>query len=88
MTLHKRLTNATRRVLGPRSVMNTDRFRPHLSIAYGNTTVPVASLIPRIERLRSAPPAEMTVASVELVELHRKGPSYRYSEMYTTIFGS
>jgi 2'-5' RNA ligase len=88
MALHQRLTDATRRVLGSRSVMDTDRFRPHLSIAYANTTVSVASLIPKMEHLRSIPPVAMTVASAALVELYREGSSYRYSEMHSTSLGS
>lgn len=87
MALHERLTNATRQVLGPRSVMKTDHFRPHLSIAYANTTLQVASLLPEMKLLRSVPPVAMTIASVALVELRREGASYRYSEIRTTNFG-
>jgi 2'-5' RNA ligase len=77
-TLHRELTTATRAIVGDRCVMDTDHFRPHVSIAYANTTVLVPSLVPLLERLRSLSPVHTTVRSVALVELRREGRNYRY----------
>jgi 2'-5' RNA ligase superfamily len=45
LTVHERLTRATGRVLGDRCVMDTDAFRPHLSIAYAHDTIPMQELL-------------------------------------------
>lgn len=79
--LHRQLTTATRAVLGEQCVMDTSRFRPHLSIAYVNTAVPVASLLPTLEQLRAPPTVAVTVSSVALVELRREERTYRYEEV-------
>lgn len=78
LTLHSQLGAATQAVIGQRSVMHTSQFRPHLSIAYANTTVPIASLRPALDRLRLLPPVSVTVPSVVLVELRREDRAYRY----------
>lgn len=53
-------------------------FWPHVSIAYCNTTQPVAPVMAQIEALRHLPPAEVLVTSVALVELRREGRAYRW----------
>lgn len=55
-----------------------EKFWPHVSIAYSNTTQPTAPVVTQIEALRYLPPAEALVTSVALVELRRKGQVYRW----------
>jgi 2'-5' RNA ligase len=86
--LHRQLTTVTRAVLGEQCVMNTSHFRPHLSIAYANTTVPVTSLLSILEQLRTFPIATATVVSVVLVELRREGNAYVYDELRRIRFNS
>lgn len=81
LLLHRQLTTATRAVLGEQCVMDTSRFRPHLSIAYANTPVPVASLLPILEQLRTLPTVTVTVPAVVLVELRREKRTYRYEKV-------
>lgn len=88
LALHRELSVATRAVIGDRCVMNTAEFRPHLSIAYANTTVPVESLLSTLERLRSLPPASARVREVGLVELRREGRAYRYDVMAKVPFAN
>lgn len=76
--LHHELTAATHDVIGDQCVMDTNQFRPHVSVAYANTTVPVESLMPVVARSRLLPPVVTTVPSVALVELRREGRTYRY----------
>lgn len=87
LKLHRQVTVATRAVIGARCVMDTTQFRPHLSIAYANASIPVASLIPDLERLRALSPEEVTVSSVSLVELRREGRAYRFETMKTLLLG-
>lgn len=88
IAIHQRLTTATWRVLRGQSVMNTDRFRPHLSIAYANSTFPTSSLIASVDRLRTVPPVTMTLDSVALVELRREERTYRYLKLHEIRLGT
>jgi 2'-5' RNA ligase len=81
LELHRQLAAATSDVLGEKCVMDTEGFRPHLSIAYSNTVLPVAPLLPVMERLRQLAPVEVSVSSVLVVELRRVGRAYRYEEV-------
>jgi 2'-5' RNA ligase len=81
LTLHRELVAATHAVIGDQCVMDTSQFRPHLSIAYANAEVPIASLVPVLERLRELPPVTTVVPSVALVELRREGLKYVYDIM-------
>lgn len=81
LALHQVLAAATRRVLGGRAVMDTAAFRPHLSIAYANATVPVSSLLPVLADLRQLETTSAVVHAVELVELRRDGRTYRFEEL-------
>ncbi|MGH3885255.1 MAG: 2'-5' RNA ligase family protein [Pseudonocardiaceae bacterium] len=56
----------------------TEKFWPHVSIAYSHTTQPTAPVITQIEALRHLPSAEVLVTSVALVELRREGRVYRW----------
>jgi hypothetical protein len=66
--------------------MDSRFFRPHLSIAYTHTDVPVAALLPTLERLRELPTVPAEVASVVLVELRREGRAYRYDSLVRLLF--
>lgn len=86
MAAHDQLAAATGAVLGERAVMDGRSFRPHLSIAYAHTDdVPVASLVPVLERLRELPAVAVEVCSIELVELRRDGQAYRYDELMSLL---
>jgi 2'-5' RNA ligase len=78
LDLHRELAVATQAVIGDQCIMDTSQFRPHLSIAYANTEVPIASLVPVLERLRELQPVTTVVPSVALVELRREGRKYVY----------
>ncbi|WP_434447638.1 2'-5' RNA ligase family protein [Lentzea sp. E54] len=81
LELHRTLAEATQDVLGDADRMHTKDFRPHLSIAYCNQTVPVPDLLPLVSRLRALRPAATSVEAVSLVELRRDGRAYRYDEL-------
>ncbi|MGH3623368.1 MAG: 2'-5' RNA ligase family protein [Sciscionella sp.] len=81
MALHRALSGAAQAVLGQRSAMDTASFRPHLSIAYANTTQPIPPLLPRLNSLRTLPTTTVTIASTLLVELRREGRAYRYQRV-------
>jgi 2'-5' RNA ligase len=87
LALHGQLTDATREILRGRTVMDTGTFRPHLSIAYANSTVNVASLLPLLERLRSFGTTNASVCSVDLVELWRHDKTYRFETLVAVPFG-
>lgn len=81
LELHRTLAEATQDVFGDAARMRTKDFRPHLSIAYCNQTVPVPDLLPLVGRLRALRPAATFVEAVSLVELRRDGRTYRYDEL-------
>lgn len=56
----------------------SEKFWPHISIAYSNTTKPAAPIATRIEVLRRLPPTEVPATSIALVELRREGRAYRW----------
>ncbi|WP_436493201.1 2'-5' RNA ligase family protein [Actinokineospora sp. HUAS TT18] len=78
LALHRELANATNQVLGARATADTNYFRPHLSIAYANTEVPVPMLMPMFHELRGLAVVETSVSSVALVELRRDARAYRF----------
>jgi len=79
--LYDQLAVTTGTVLGMPAAMDRNAFRPHLSVAYANSNLPVASLMPTLERLRRLAPVETGVASVALVLLRREGQQYRYESI-------
>lgn len=85
--LHRQLAAATRTIRGAACPMKTSDFRPHLSIAYANRTIPLASLLPRMEALRSLPTETATISAVQLVELQRVGRAYRYDILHQLCSG-
>lgn len=64
-----------------------EKFWPHVSIAYSNTTQPTAPVATQIEALRHLPPAEVLVTSVALVELWREGRVYLWEELERARLG-
>lgn len=81
LELHRTLAEATQDVFGDADGMQTANFRPHVSIAYCNQTVPVPDLLPLVTRLRALGPVSTSVAAALLVELRREERTYRYHEM-------
>jgi hypothetical protein len=81
LAMHQELGEATAQALGSQPVMDTSRFRPHLSIAYANTRVPLAFLRTSVRELRKLAPITVSVSDVSLVELWRDGRTYRFSEV-------
>ncbi|MCP2243331.1 2'-5' RNA ligase superfamily protein [Lentzea aerocolonigenes] len=81
LELHRTLAEATADVFDDMDRMQTPNFRPHVSIAYCNQTVPVSSLLPLVGRLRALSPVSTSVVAASLVELRREERAYRYEEM-------
>ena len=53
-------------------------FRPHVGIAYCNTTVPMAKVAPIIRPLRNLPRVQTRITGANLVRLIRGEQSYRW----------
>lgn len=87
MELHRELTQVTRAIRGERCAMETSKFRPHLSIAYASTTIPMASLLSQVEQLRALPTENTVVFSVYLVELRREDRTYRFELLQSLRLG-
>lgn len=81
LAINDRLVVATSAVFGEQIIMDGRNFRPHLSIAYAHTSVPMPTLLPVLKQLRKLPTIAMDVRSVALVELHRVGRTYRYNTL-------
>lgn len=56
----------------------TSAFRPHLSLAYNNRRRPAAPVVEAVSGLRALPAVELSVGTVQLVELRREGRTYRW----------
>ncbi|MEU6510541.1 2'-5' RNA ligase family protein [Streptomyces sp. NPDC046942] len=56
----------------------TSAFRPHLSLAYNNRRRPAAPVVEVVSGLRALPDVELSVRSVQLVEIRREGRTYRW----------
>ncbi|MFJ3673979.1 2'-5' RNA ligase family protein [Streptomyces sp. NPDC090106] len=56
----------------------TSAFRPHLSLAYNNRRRPAAPVVQVVSALRALPSVDLSVATVQLVELRREGRTYRW----------
>ncbi|MGH8077086.1 MAG: 2'-5' RNA ligase family protein [Lysobacter sp.] len=54
-------------------------FWPHVSIAYCNTLTPATPVIERVAPLRSLPPAQVHVHTLDLVELQRESKTYHWN---------
>lgn len=56
----------------------TATFRPHLGVQYNNRERPAGPVIERVTQLRRLPPVSLDITAVDLVELRREGPVYRW----------
>ncbi|WP_436499616.1 2'-5' RNA ligase family protein [Actinokineospora sp. HUAS TT18] len=81
LQLHEALSLATRGALDAPTLMDTSYFRPHLSIAYANTTVPIADALLLVTPLRAVPIVSTVVGKATLVELRREDGCYRYESL-------
>lgn len=80
--LRERLCTAISDALGTSRVPNEpQRFKPHITVAYCHKAVPAAELIHRVWELRSLPPVEVAVRSVDLIELRREAHSYLWTSI-------
>ena len=70
------------------SKFKNDYFRPHVGIAYCNTTIPTSRIIPKIQPLRELPPVRAHVAGANLVLLTRGEQSYRWSTIGGCAFSA
>ncbi|WP_067475254.1 2'-5' RNA ligase family protein [Actinomadura hibisca] len=66
----------------------TSRFRPHLGVTYNNQERPTGPVAALVAPLRTLPPVNVRIASVELVELRREGRTYRWDVLYSLPLGS
>jgi 2'-5' RNA ligase len=64
-------------VRGPSQVPEGEEWTPHISMAYSHTTDPAAPYIDAITAVSPAP-AELTVPSVQLIELNRDTHLYQW----------
>lgn len=74
--LHRRLHAATSAALNDPALDGRSRFRPHISIAYGNQTRPAEPVVRSIGGLRTLRPVQTVVRVVHLVKLRRYRRSY------------
>jgi 2'-5' RNA ligase len=72
------LNSATSAVLG-RVTKDDDHFRPHVGIAYCNSSLPLAPIIETVRSLRSLSPVHCRVGQVSLVRLTRLDRAYRWT---------
>ncbi|WP_328500869.1 2'-5' RNA ligase family protein [Streptomyces sp. NBC_00457] len=82
LQLHAALTEAAR-TAGLTPKKPTAVFRPHLSLAYNNRRRAAAPVVEPVALLRTLPPAELPVATVELVELRRDGRQYKWDVLHS-----
>jgi len=68
------------------NVPESEEWRPHVSIAYSNTTGPTAPYIEALSRV-VAGPARLLVASVELIVLNRDNRMYEWQTFDTVALG-
>jgi len=71
------LDSATSAALG--TATNNGSFRPHVGIAYCNSSLPLAPIIETVRSLRFLSPVPYRVARVSLVRLTRLDRAYRWT---------
>jgi 2'-5' RNA ligase len=82
MEVYEKLTETTAAVLATRGSA-TNRFRPHVGIAYSNRTTPASMVREAIEPLRRFPPVQVTADAAHLVVLRREQRAYRWERFET-----
>ncbi|MHA6757876.1 2'-5' RNA ligase family protein [Streptacidiphilus sp. PAMC 29251] len=60
----------------------TERFRPHLGLAYSKTVQAAQPLIDAVSSLRSHPPVTLDITHVDLVELRREPGRYTWDRFH------
>ena len=75
--LKVRIDRATSTALG--TATSDDRFRPHVGIAYCNSSLPLVPTVKTVASLRSLGPVHCRVAHVSLVRLTRLDRAYRWT---------
>ena len=78
LAVHTFLASVTREVLDGRCVMDTHQFRPHVSIAYAHSRIPVTDVAAGLREWRAVSGPTVQVTAVELVRLERVDRSYRH----------
>lgn len=86
--LRDRLDDATKAAFPARGQPESRRFRPHVGIAYSNTTTPSAPVIAAVEQLRGLRPVDIDVRAVSLVVLTREKNAYSWVERRRLPLGS
>jgi len=81
--VHERLHTATARALDNPGLGGRDRFRPHVSIAYGNQTRSAEPVVETVAQLRDIPPAVVYVRRLHLVCLRRENRTYKWDVVAT-----
>ncbi|MFJ4773988.1 2'-5' RNA ligase family protein [Streptomyces uncialis] len=82
LRLHAALNGAARQHALPERRPTTG-FRPHLGIGYHNRRRSAQPLIDAVSELRALPSVPLRADRVELVELRREGPGYRWNVLHT-----
>ncbi len=87
--LRERLRAAIADVLGADTLApDAAPFKPHMSITYCHADAPAASLIERLDRLRSAERVTTTIRSVELLDLYRHDLAYHWTTIASVPLGA
>ncbi len=77
VTIRANILDATAAALGPSGVVTKPHgFRPHIGIAYCNSSANAQPIVSAVEELRHLSPARAGVSAVALVELRREGRAY------------
>lgn len=82
LELHRLLFDCTGRVV-PGKRPRTTHFRPHLGIGYLNAPQSASGLVERVAALHDLPPVQVSVDTVDLVELRREEHAYRWDTCAT-----
>jgi hypothetical protein len=63
---------------GNGATADSSAFRPHIGIAYCNSSVPTAAILGRVAALRTLPPVDVHVHALHLVRLRRDTRTYQW----------
>ncbi|MET9318054.1 2'-5' RNA ligase family protein [Kribbella sp. NPDC003505] len=63
-----------------------DGYRPHISLAYANTAQPAAPAVVALDRVSPAP-ADLTLNTVSLIEMHRDNRMYEWRTLEAVPLG-
>jgi 2'-5' RNA ligase superfamily len=71
------LTDATKTVVN--GLTSPVEFRPHVGIAYCNSSVPAGPIIQAVDAVRDIPPSDVHIRQISLVRLTRLDRAYQWS---------